>query len=128
MFPCTSAATLPTVIESAAIAANMFAQSLAMSPSPNATTNIRMTTANPAALLATDRYAVIGVGAPSYTSGTHIWNGTTAILNPSPAARNTAASTSADRVPESATATNDAISLRFVEPDSPNRYAIDRKR
>ena len=42
-------------------------------------------TAKPAALLATDRYAVMGVGAPSYTSGTHIWNGTEDILNPKPA-------------------------------------------
>ena len=59
-----SAATLPNVIEIAAIAANMFDQSLEIRPCPRATTNTRMTTANPAALLATDRYAVTGVGAP----------------------------------------------------------------
>ena len=28
---------------------------------------------------------MIGVGAPSYTSGAHMWNGTAAILNPMPA-------------------------------------------
>ncbi len=31
------------------------------------------------------RNAVTGVGAPSYTSGVHIWNGTAEILNTSPA-------------------------------------------
>ena len=28
---------------------------------------------------------MIGVGAPSYTSGAHMWNGTAAILKPIPA-------------------------------------------
>src|SRR3989304_1732932 len=98
MFDCASAVMLPRLMEMAAMTANIIDQSLEMGPSPRATRNTRMTTANPAALLATERYAVTGVGAPSYTSGTHIWKGTTAILNPSPAVRNTAASTSADFV------------------------------
>jgi len=42
----------------------MFDQSLEISPCPRATTNIRITTAKPAALLATERYAVTGVAAP----------------------------------------------------------------
>src|SRR5215468_11299766 len=33
--------------------------------------------------------AVIGVGAPSYTSGVHIWNGTADTLKQKPANRNT---------------------------------------
>ena len=33
--------------------------------------------------------AVTGVGAPSYTSGVHIWNGTAETLKQSPANRNT---------------------------------------
>ena len=40
----------------------------------------RMATAKPAALGPTLRKAVKGVGAPSYTSGHHMWNGTLAIL------------------------------------------------
>ena len=35
-----------------------------------------------AALEATDRYAVTVVGAPSYASGAHMWNGTLATLKP----------------------------------------------
>ena len=42
-----------------------------------------MNTTNPAAFEPTDRNAVTGVGAPWYTSGTQIWNGTAAILKPS---------------------------------------------
>ena len=75
-------------------------------------------------MLPTERYAVTGVGAPSYTSGTHIWNGTIAILNPNPAIRNTAASTSAERVSPSALRTAAAISSSDVEPERPNRNAI----
>src|SRR5947209_13365881 len=46
----------------------------------NAAKKKRMATANPAALGPTERNAVNGVGAPSYTSGHHMWNGTLAIL------------------------------------------------
>src|SRR5450756_973029 len=46
---------------------------------------IRRSMANEAALEPTDRKAVIGVGAPSYTSGAHMWKGTAAILKPTPA-------------------------------------------
>src|SRR5450759_3332559 len=35
--------------------------------------------------------AVIGVGAPSYTSGVHMWNGTAAILKPKPTSTRTSA-------------------------------------
>ena len=38
-----------------------------------------------AAFGATDIKAVIGVGAPSYASGAHMWNGTIANLKPRPA-------------------------------------------
>ena len=51
-------------------------------------TKSRMIKANAAALDPTARWAVIGVGAPSYTSGAHIWKGTAATLNPSPAIKN----------------------------------------
>ncbi len=44
-------------------------------------------TANPAAFEPTDINAVTGVGAPSYTSGVHIWNGTADTLNPNPTSK-----------------------------------------
>ena len=47
--------------------------------------NTLSSTANPAAFDATERNAVIGVGAPSYTSGAQNWNGKLEILNPNPA-------------------------------------------
>ena len=46
----------------------------------NAAKKKRMATANPAAFGPTERKAVNGVGAPSYTSGHHMWKGTLAIL------------------------------------------------
>ena len=45
-----------------------------------ATMTKRTNTATPAALLTTERNAVMGVGAPSYVSGAQNWNGTEAIL------------------------------------------------
>ena len=38
---------------------------------------------------ATARYPVMGMGAPSYASGAHMWNGTEATLNPRPAMMST---------------------------------------
>ena len=40
----------------------------------------RINNAKPAAFGATERYAVIVVGDPSYTSGVQKWNGTAEIL------------------------------------------------
>ena len=45
--------------------------------------------ANPAALVADAMKAVTGLGAPSYTSGVHMWNGTAATLNARPTSSNT---------------------------------------
>src|SRR5580698_10080444 len=44
----------------------------------------RANTANTAAFVATLMNAVTGKGAPSYTSGAHVWNGTKLILNAKP--------------------------------------------
>lgn len=49
----------------------------------------RMNSANAATFAAVVKKAVIGVGAPSYTSGAHIWNGTAESLKASPAIRKT---------------------------------------
>jgi hypothetical protein len=43
-----------------------------------------MSIAKPAAFEPTDKNAVIGIGAPWYTSGTHMWNGAAATLKPRP--------------------------------------------
>src|ERR1700724_4640470 len=48
-------------------------------------TNIAM----PAIFGAAAKNAVTGVGAPSYTSGVHIWNGTAETLKQKPANKNT---------------------------------------
>ena len=52
--------------------------------SGNASSQTRRNAANAAAFTVAAMYAVIGVGAPSYTSGAHMWNGTAATLNPKP--------------------------------------------
>src|SRR5947209_9075560 len=46
--------------------------------------NTRTKAANTAALVVTDMKAVTGVGAPSYTSGVHMWNGTIETLKAKP--------------------------------------------
>jgi hypothetical protein len=55
----------------------------------NATIAVRTNMAMPATLTAAAKKAVTGVGAPSYTSGVHIWNGTADTLKQKPANRNT---------------------------------------
>ena len=75
---------LPTAIEIVASTAS------AMSQSPcwgaRATSKKRMKTAKAAALVATAMNEVIGVGAPSYTSGVHWWKGAIEVLKASPVA------------------------------------------
>jgi hypothetical protein len=80
-------------------------------------TKMRSSIAKDAALEPTDRNPVIGVGAPSYTSGAHMWNGTAAILNPMPATTRMTArmSRGSDSCPASAV----AISRRLVVPERP---------
>src|SRR5258707_12883647 len=82
-FDCVTAATLPTVMVIAESTQNSRRQSAFIVGSP--LTKMRISIANDAAFDPTDRNAVIGVGAPSYTSGAHMWNGTAAILKPTPA-------------------------------------------
>src|SRR5712691_12311364 len=82
VFVWTSATMLPAVIVSAASTANTADQSTTSGPIPE--TSTRRIAANAAAFGATDMNAVAGVGAPSYASGVHWWNGTTAALKPRP--------------------------------------------
>src|ERR687898_395991 len=78
----TTAATLPTTSDAIASAPTAGRQSFRNSG--NDTWNTRTRAANPATLVADDMNAVTGVGAPWYTSGVHMWNGTAATLNPRP--------------------------------------------
>ncbi len=61
----------------------------------NVTLKKRIIIANPPALEATERNAVMVIGAPSYTSGAQKWNGTAEILYPKPARARIPAMTSA---------------------------------
>src|SRR5436190_23444089 len=90
MFVWRSAMTLPTVIVATDSTQKRGCQ---MSiPSGKATNTSVINATKPAALDATDRNAVIGVGAPSYVSGAHWWNGTADTLKPKPTMTNTTAS------------------------------------
>src|SRR4051794_22018373 len=60
--------------------------------------------------------AAAGVGAPSYASGAHKWNGTAATLNPKPTTVITIATISSG---SSGPCVAAAIFTKFVEPDSP---------
>src|ERR1700680_2804996 len=55
----------------------------------NASIATRTNSATAATLGAAEKKAVTGVGAPSYTSGVHMWNGTADTLNARPAKRKT---------------------------------------
>ena len=116
-FDCVSAARLPTVMVTIASASNSRRQSALIDGTPSR--KIRSSIANAAALDPTDKNAVTGVGAPSYTSGAHIWNGTAAILNPMPATTRMTARTS--RGSRGWPANTVAMTRRFVVPDSPYR-------
>src|SRR5271157_6280223 len=77
----------PSAIEAIDTNVRICRQSLVMPG--NAVKATRTRTAIAAILGAEAKKVVTGVGAPSYTSGVHIWNGTAEILNASPASRNT---------------------------------------
>src|SRR5262245_52232230 len=115
MFDCVTAAKLPAVMVRTASTQNNIRQSTLNPGSPSR--KIRSSIANDADFDPTDRNAVTGVGAPSYTSGAHMWNGTAAILKPTPAttritARITLGSVCSD-------VRSGAIFRKLVVPDSP---------
>src|SRR4051812_20127016 len=102
MSVCDSAITAPTTMLNAASTQMNGVQSHCSGA--NATLNTRRSAANAATFVAADMYAVIGVGAPWYASGAHVWNGTAATLNANPTARSPAAvraSASLPTLPES---------------------------
>src|SRR6266508_4944242 len=87
MFVWRSATTLPTVIVSAESTHTSGPYTPATVGKARKITRISAT--NPAAFDDTDKKAVTGVGAPSYVSGAHVWNGTAEILNAKPTSTNT---------------------------------------
>src|SRR2546421_4045609 len=124
---CGIASTLPTIIVSAASQTTSFCQPCgprAAHGSPNPPTRMRTSVANAATFTAAAMNPVTGAGAPSYTSGTHMWNGTAATLKAKPAARRAAAAkrsvvVPAGAVPDAARRTAFATSPRRVDPVAP---------
>ena len=109
------AMTLPAVMLTTAIAHNSTLQSGCAALS--ATVSTRISAANAAAFEPVAMSAVTDVGAPSYTSGAHMWNGTDEILNPKPTSsrpRPIVISVSRGRVAAAA-----AIRSKLVEPVAP---------
>src|SRR5579862_8177940 len=95
---------------------------------PRAMLNTRKKAGKTAALVATDMKAVTGVGAPSYTSGVHMWNGTTETLNAKPTiiramptSRKGLVTTAPEQVEPPTQVT---IRLRLVDPVAPYTSAM----
>src|SRR5258708_9678046 len=78
---CASASRLPPTIVAMASATPT---ACAGAEPPNDSPSTRNNAANAAALTPVAMKPETGVGAPSYTSGAHMWNGTAAILNANP--------------------------------------------
>src|SRR5438046_6230332 len=89
-FVCTTPTTVPTIIVAAAIPERTGIH-WAWSGSKGEW-NTRTNAANAAALSPVDMNAVTIVGAPSYASGVHMWNGTAETLNANPTASSPTAS------------------------------------
>src|ERR1700679_2283524 len=87
MFVCPMAANDPSTIE--AIDTNTTICCHCGTMPGNAVSATRVNTARAATFGAVAKNAVTGVGAPSYTSGVHIWNGTAETLNAIAAQMNT---------------------------------------
>src|SRR5947208_15811054 len=80
-FLCTNAPRLPANIVSAASAHKTQNQKCVAA---GTVAKMRSSKAKAAAFGPAEKRAVAGVGAPSYTSGVHTWNGAAATLQPSP--------------------------------------------
>src|SRR4051794_16156932 len=94
----------------------------------NASSQTRMNAANAAAFTVAAMYAVIGDGAPSYTSGAHMWNGTVATLNPKPINMSAMPATSSGLDASWKTAIRPAMIVRFVVPVAPYTSAMPYSR
>ena len=72
--------------------------------------------------------AVTGVGAPSYTSGAHMWNGTADTLNPKPTSSRAMPIPSMGRVATVPSASWNAMVWRLVVPVAPYTRAMPYSR
>src|ERR1700747_2011245 len=121
-FDCVMAARAPMVSERTATVDTIPTQSILTGQ--KTVRNRRSSSAKLAALDATLTYALMLVGAPSYTSGAHWWNGTAAILKKTPAATVESAR-NVKRSPRGPftlrSATRAAITWIFGEPAIPYR-------
>src|SRR3569623_2311522 len=88
---------------------------------PIASTATRTAIAIAATLGAEAKKAVTGGGAPSYTSGVHMWNGTAEILNASPANTNTSPKVSPIEWPAPKATAKDE---KRVEPQKPKKIKL----
>src|SRR5215207_4495122 len=108
---------LPISIETTATAAS--AGCHVSTEGSSATSNSRTKTQNAAALVATDMNAVTGVGAPSYTSGVHWWNGASETLNASPVAASAIPIRTSGSSASPRSAIPSAIAVKSVDPEAP---------
>src|SRR5216684_9081383 len=116
-FVCTSAPRFPANIVSAASAQKAQNQKCVAA---GTVAKMRNNKANAAAFGPAEKSAVTGVGAPSYTSGVHTWNGAAATLKPSPI--RIIASPSSNSVLFSSS--SDCILVNIVVPLDPYTSAI----
>src|SRR5678816_736590 len=121
MFGCATAMTFPRIMVSAAI--TQIPSTQRGCRVGNAVRKIRNSTAKPAALGPTDMNPVTGDGAPSYTSGVHMWNGATATLKHS-AIRINAADRYASVIWMCGPFRAVWIAFRFVLPAAPKIKAV----
>ena len=89
------------------------------STTPKDENNTRSIAANAPALATAAMNPVTGEGAPWYTSGVHMWNGTAAILNPKPTNSSARPASSSPLVRTTFLDRKSAIWVRFVEPVAP---------
>ena len=87
MLLCPIAPTAPSTIEARLAKITIWRHWSVAGPIASTATRIASTIAD--TLEAVAKKAVTGVGAPSYTSGVHMWNGTAASLKARPAKTNT---------------------------------------
>src|SRR6266481_6112485 len=116
MLSCTSAPTLPSVIERAAET-----QISQKRPGVLISNRTRSSTANAAAFGPVDINPTIGAGAPSYTSGVQTWKGAEATLKPRPT--NMSATATYTRGGTDPEASDWPMASMLVEPVAPNIIA-----
>src|SRR5262245_52128429 len=120
MLLCSTPSTDPPIIVTAAIADRIGTQRPCSGSSGQRKT--RANAANAAALTAVDMNAVTTVGAPSYASGVHMWNGTADTLKQKPTASSPTARSASVSVGPDAIAF--ATTSRRVEPVMVNANAM----